>query len=467
MSNNSITFINQLAPDSKIAFHSELAVEKNVSYGDLRVLSRELNLICNKSLIILRIENSPEVLAFYAAAMEAKIPVMLLDEEIPKEQVDKLVKTYLPGYLVNFQFSFDGFSDISLENSKIHFQCSSLIPSEVNENLGLLLATSGSTGSPKFVRLSHLAIRSNADSISQALHLDENEKAITTLPSSYTYGLSVINSHLHVGGSIVVTQLPLISSDFWALVKNFEVTSFAGVPTSYLLLKQMKWSPKEFSSLRYVTQAGGRLQDKDRQYFLDLFEEFGVDFVVMYGQTEATARITICPKDILKLHISAAGIVIPGGAIHIANPDANGIGEVIYKGPNVMMGYAESAKDLILEDSLKGELVTGDLGYLSDFVLYLTGRTKRIVKIFGVRVSLDDVDSWLSDFGKSASVQGNDSVEIFIENENADLSEIRSKLATYLNVNPRGISIRHINVIPLLSSGKIDYQELLRIASTK
>lgn len=458
------SFINAKAQDSAVALMS--GNSSPVTYGQLRQLSSDLKNLYQAGFMMLRIENTLEALAFYIAAVEAKIPLMLLDQEIPEDYLFNLIEIYKPSFIVNTSNDYRGFSSLGLKVSALEIQKNNFELSEVNQNLGLLLATSGSTGSPKFVRLSHKAIRENARSISSALKINESERAITTLPSSYTYGLSVINSHIVAGASIVVTQVPMISNDFWELVSSFKVTSFAGVPTSYLLLKQMKWSPELYPSLRYVTQAGGRLQDDDRLYFLNLFGKSSVDFIIMYGQTEATARISICPTNILKENISAAGLVIPNGEIHINNQDSNGVGEVIYRGPNVMMGYAESATDLKLGDVLQGELVTGDLGYLSNSILFLTGRTKRIVKIFGVRVSLDDVDAWLSKYGRAVSVQGNDSVVIFLENESVDITEAKASLAQHLGVNSRGIKFQLIREIPLMSSGKIDFQTLQKLVSS-
>jgi acyl-CoA synthetase (AMP-forming)/AMP-acid ligase II len=209
-----------------------------------------------------------------------------------------------------------------------------------------------------------------------------------------------------------------------------------------------------------MTQAGGRLHDVDREYFINMLSPFGIEFIVMYGQTEATARITICPPELLKMNISSAGVPIPNGEIQIRESNSEGIGRVVYVGKNVMMGYATSGSDLPRGDDLNGVLETGDLGYILDGALFLTGREKRIVKIFGARVSLDDVDEWLAEFGNGASIQGNDRIEIFFETESIDAHEVKRVISQRLGVHSSGVNVNIIDEIPLLRNQKIDTQAL-------
>jgi acyl-CoA synthetase (AMP-forming)/AMP-acid ligase II len=182
----------------------------------------------------------------------------------------------------------------------------------------------------------------------------------------------------------------------------------------------------------------------------------------MYGQTEATARITITHPQDLFTDVSTAGRAVAGGELEIRSPDENGTGEVWYRGPNVMLGYAEHADDLARPDDMGSVLETGDLGYLVDGMLFLTGRSKRIVKIFGKRVSLDDVDQWVQARTDGVAVQGNDAVVLFVVGE-ADAG-LRTDLAEFLHVHPTGVRVVELDDIPLMSSGKIDYQELNRRA---
>ena len=428
-----------------------------ITYGELRNLAKMLKQSYKGGIALLKIANRLQELSLYISFIEAKIPVMLLDSNIENDYFELLVKSYRPSLIVAQEAPEQDYSLSSIANS-VWVRNSAGSPA--NPLLGQLLATSGSTGSPKFVRLSHGAVRANARDIAAGLNIDTTDRGITCLPSSYTYGLSIVNSHIYAGASVVVTDETVVSQEFWELFNQYAVTSFAGVPTSYKFLKQMRWSPAKYKSLRYVTQAGGRLHDDDRKYFLDLFESNGIDFMIMYGQTEATARITICPPSFLKHNISTAGFAIQNGELHINDADEEGVGSVVYKGPNVMLGYAESADDLLLGDINKGVLETGDLGYLKENALFLTGRSKRIVKIFGIRVSLDDVDAWINQSASGVALQGNDCLEIFVEASDTNLENLKSGLSKKLSVHPSGIKIHIVESLPLLTSGKIDMQSL-------
>lgn len=449
------------ALDDQVALFDGLG--RKVTYGALKSLANQFIDAYDAGLLIIKIANRLDVVTAYAALLQARVPCLLIDEEVDQAYFDTLVASYEPSYLFVPDSSVAGYTSQGISSGDWMLLKRDSEGAPVHSDLALMLSTSGSTGSPKFVRLSHDAIRANSYDIAEGLNLTNNERAVTCLPCSYTYGLSIVNSHLAVGASILVTNEAVVSSEFWNLVRDHEITSLAGVPTTYKMLKQMRWSPKDTPSLRYVTQAGGRLHDSDRQYFVDLLDEFSIDFVVMYGQTEATARITICPVEVLRTNISTAGMPIPNGSISIADPDSHGVGHVIYSGVNVMMGYAESKEDLLLADEYKGVLDTGDLGYIFNDALFLTGRSKRIVKIFGTRVSLDDVDGWISSYGQGVAVQGNDCVEIFMETSTLPSTELKTLLAGRLKLHSSGIRITQIDALPLLPSGKLDMQALTRL----
>lgn len=435
------------------------------TYKDLKVLSSLVPETLRAGLVILAAENTIESVARYIACIEANIPVLLLDVDIEQSYLEDVIQRFRPVGLVGFNRHLPGYFVCSNEFFG-EYLVSDAEPAAVHSELCVMLATSGSTGNPKFVKLSRTNIISNAHAIAMSLGISTSEKAITSLPFSYTYGLSVINSHLVSGAQLCVSDAPVVSQDFWEAVNKHNVTSIAGVPTTYRMLKQMRWNPQPYPSLRYMTQAGGRLPDVDRQYFLDLLTEANIRFYVMYGQTEATARISVAPPELLRSHISTAGLPIPGGSFSITNPDVTGAGEVKYSGPNVMMGYAETEEDLVAPQEKPQVLITGDVGYLEDGALFLVGRTKRIVKIFGVRVSLDDVDKWLSTRGHGVAVQGNDIVVVYLEEPFEDVKTLRAELSDYLKVNRAGIRVEVIPEIPLLSSGKIDFQRLTVMATS-
>lgn len=456
-------FPREFCDENKAAF---IQVEQRVTFGELNTLTKIWeNSFSTGGFALLRIGNDIESLSAYVALMQSGIPTMLIDREASPEYEAELIQRFKPRFLVgsvNFEGRvIDVFKDF--KHPPV-IECENW--AKVSKKLCMLLGTSGSTGSPKFVRLSHEAVSTNARDIADMLSITNEDVGITSLPPSYTYGLSVINSHLAVGAAILVTDSGVTTVDFWKAVSTHNVTSFAGVPTTYTMLRQMRWSLSDYPSLKYSTQAGGRLLDEDRHYFWKMFENLSKSFIVMYGQTEATARISITPHAMLKNNISTAGVAVNSGSLTIKNKNSVGIGEIIFRGPNVMMGYAESEVDLTLDDVLQGVLETGDLGYLKDNLLFITGRSKRIVKIFGIRVSLDDVDAWLTNYGSGVAVQASDKICVFMTylNEKVTLEVIRQDLAKHLSVNIRGVNTKLIQELPLLNNGKIDAVKLQELA---
>lgn len=342
----------------------------------------------------------------------------------------------------------------------------------IHPDLSLLLSTSGSTGSPKLVRLSAANVLANGEAIRQALRIDEDERAITSLAFSYSFGLSVVHSHLLSGASLVVSGRNLMLRNFWDDVRTFGATSFSGVPYSYELIRRIGFERMELPTLRTLAQAGGKLGRDMIAYFHGLMAERGGEFIVMYGQTEATARISVLPPELLPAKLGSVGFPLPGGELEVRRLDGEGVaapgetGELVYRGPNVMMGYAESREDLKRGDELEGRLVTGDSGYIDgDGCLYITGRLKRFAKVMGLRVNLDEVEGRLQGAGSVAALDGGDEVVICCEpgSESAVRQGI-AELAGKMKIHPRNFRLEVVDRFPLLSNGKVDYQTLRELA---
>ncbi|MGH3201153.1 MAG: AMP-binding protein [Streptosporangiaceae bacterium] len=339
-------------------------------------------------------------------------------------------------------------------------------------DLALLLATSGSTDNPKVVRISQANLEANAVSIVAALGIDAAERAITSLPLSHCYGLSVLNSHLVAGASIAVCADRVLSTRFWRTVAGNAVTSFAGVPAVYELLRARRFDPALYPSLTTLTQAGGQLSGDHIGHYADLMERQGGFFWVMYGQTEATARITCLPAVNWRSRPGSVGRVIPGGRLGIEDPDGVPLpdgqqGAIVYYGPNVMLGYAQSRADLAQGDLLGGRLVTGDLGYLLDGYLYLTGRAKRIVKILGYRVELDQVEMAFAAAGPARAVRGDgENIVVFVEGPGDQYEAVRRQLCGQLGLPPGVLTVRPVEAIPVTRTGKADYGALTRLAAS-
>jgi hypothetical protein len=281
----------------------------------------------------------------------------------------------------------------------------------LHPDLALLLSTSGSTGSPKLVRLSRQNVRSNALAIAEALRLTEDDRAITSLPLHYCFGLSVLHSHLVAGGSVVLSEGSVLGEELWNAVDELGVTTMAVVPHTVELLEATGALERPHASLRLLAQAGGRMHPDRVLRTAELGRRQGWELSVMYGQTEATARICVLDPALVADNPDAVGRPVAGTSLHLDTtvPEASdGSGEVVVRGPGVMMGYAEHVDDLAL-GAMLSELRTGDLGRIGpDGLLRLVGRRSGFVKVMGLRIDLNMVESALEALGYVACVGGDD-----------------------------------------------------------
>jgi long-chain acyl-CoA synthetase len=340
-------------------------------------------------------------------------------------------------------------------------------PSEIHDQLALLLGTSGTTGSRKYVRLSVSNVAANASSIADYIGIEPAERPITSLPLHYSFGLSVLNSHWHAGAAVVLTSDSIVQRSFWDAVRQRGCTSLAGVPYTYQLLERIGYRDMRLPSLLTMQQAGGAMSRSLISTYAEHMASRDGRLFVMYGQTEATARIAYVPPERLPDKVGAAGIAIPEGhlRIDVGNEPESGtpqIGEVVYEGPNVMLGYAEGREDLAAGDDLDGVLHTGDIGYLDDDgYLWLTGRSKRIAKVYGLRVNLDEVEAMLREQGPAAVVAGDDRIWGFCAFGTVETVEaLRRSLSRRVNVHPSALELRRVAELPVSSAGKVDYRAI-------
>jgi acyl-coenzyme A synthetase/AMP-(fatty) acid ligase len=335
------------------------------------------------------------------------------------------------------------------------------------EQLALLLTTSGSTGSPKLVRQSYRNILANAEAIAKYLELDNSERPITTLPMHYTYGLSVINSHLLVGATLIMTNKGYMQREFWQTFKEQGATSIAGVPYNYEMLKKLRFFQMELPSLRCLTQAGGKLAPELHKEYAEYAEQSGKRFYVMYGQTEATARMSYLPYKSSLEKYGSIGIAIPGGEFSLIDAEgdvitaADVVGELVYRGENVTLGYAESGADLAKGDENNGILITGDMAKRdNEGYYYIVGRKRRFLKIFGNRVNLDECERLLgTEFETDCACIGTDD-HMIIYIVSSKVEEVRRFVSTKTGLNPSAFAVHETGAIPKNEAGKTLYSAL-------
>jgi acyl-coenzyme A synthetase/AMP-(fatty) acid ligase len=432
----------------------------------------------SKKLFILFCDNSYETIVLYLSVLASGNCVMLLDYKLNEELKKSIVLSYKPEFIVGryeLEDSFGFKKEIKkIETRKVYVYANEnkSTAEEINPELFLLLSTSGSTGSSKFVRLSQKNVESNAESICEYLSIKESDITITVLPIHYSYGLSVLNTHLNAGACVIVTNRSVIEKDFWEIFKKHNCSNFSGVPYTYQMMQRLKFHTMELPSLKYFTQAGGHLNSAAKKYFIDSAEEKKVKFIVMYGQTEATARISYLPFEKNREKIDSIGIAVPGGKLKIMNGDteinqAEVNGEIVYQGDNVMLGYAESREDLAKGDEMNGVLHTGDLGYYdTDGFFFVTGRIKRFIKLFGNRINLDDVERLIeSELKIAAAVSGkDDKLYILTETSGEDTDEkIKNLLSEKLKLHFTVLTIKDTDKLPVSLNGKKDYEEVKSI----
>lgn len=446
----------------------------SVSYQELDGKADELvQAAGNRCLVFVLCSNTIGSVLGYTAFINSGIVPLLINSNLERSLLTNLLKIYSPKFLwipEGKKEEFPGMETVFGDCGYILLKTGYDKEYAMHDELALLLTTSGSTGSPKFVRQSYRNIRSNTESIVKYLELDKTERAISTLPMNYTYGLSIINTHLYVGATILLTDKGLMQKEFWNFFKEEEATSFGGVPYTYEMLDKLRFYRMDLPYLRTMTQAGGKLTPELHEKFARYAEEKGKRFVVMYGQCEATARMGYLPAGMAVSKKGSMGIPIPGGSFKLIDTDGSEIdtpettGELVYEGDNVTLGYAECGEDLIKGDERNGVLVTGDMAQFDkDGYYYIVGRKKRFLKIYGNRVNLDEMDRLIKTrFSIEAACGGvDDHLFIFITDPDLE-SDVKEYAVETTKLNPAAFKIVVLNEIPKNDAGKTLYKELAK-----
>jgi acyl-CoA synthetase (AMP-forming)/AMP-acid ligase II len=451
---------------------------ESLSYAELSALTDQfVAALPERGFLFCLCENILPSLVGYVACMTHHIPAVLLDGSKDLELVMCLIDVYQPEYLwmPTARIAEMGGKTIyqygaySLQRMTYASPLSSQERLICND-LALCLTTSGSTGSPKLVRLSEQNLQSNAESIAEYLGITEQERPITTLPMYYSFGMSVINSHLIKGATLLLTDKAVTQREFWTFLKEQRATSIAGVPYTYEILKKLRFFRMDLPYLKTMIQAGGKLNADFVKEYVDYAEQHGKEFIVMYGQTEAAPRMSYLPFDKAVEKYASIGIAIPGGELLVVDGEDNEIetpyvdGELVYVGDNVCLGYAECRADLGKSDENEGVLHTGDIAHFDEEgYFYITGRMKRFVKVWGNRTNLDATEQLVKSITPNCACGGvDDLITVFVTEDGLE-ERIKALLCEKTGFNPRAFRVMRLEAIPVKPSGKVDYPALQKL----
>lgn len=444
-----------------------LAARGELSYGALaqsadawaRATSARLPSGVVRPLVLLEAQNTIASIVRYVGCLRARWPVILAAADKPHSH-SPIAGIYAPNVHVR---GGGETAETRIESTK---------PLALHPELAVLLSTSGTTGAAKLVRLSADNLHSNAQAIASYLELSSADQAITTLPYHYSYGMSVLHSYWLSGASVVLTESSLVDTAFWDLARSQRVTSLALVPTQFDLLDKLPPLNEQLPTLRYVTQAGGKLRPRLARDFAERAAQQAWKLFIMYGQTEASPRMAFLPAEDATAWHDSIGQAVPGGALQLVDAtgaaieEANIHGELVYQGPNVMMGYALGPEHLSAEPG-PSVLRTGDIAErLPNGYFKIVGRASRFLKLFGLRVSLDEVESQLASAGHRVFASGSDDRLVLFVQEPTDPTALAYELARRYGWPESAVRGERLQEPPLLASGKVDSRALSRLAAT-
>jgi long-chain acyl-CoA synthetase len=440
------------------------------SYNDVQSLSDRLGShLPERGLAFILADNRPEAVVGYIGCLRSRVPAALFSADLHPSFLSALLAAYKPPCIwlpqqraaeIPDAKELHRFGNYVLLNT-------GYAPQPVFEALALLVTTSGSTGSPKLVRLSYDNLVANTTSIAAYLHIETHDRALTSLPMHYVYGLSVLNSHLHAGAAVVLTKASLAEKRFWLLMEKYRITSISGVPYTFEMLRKLHWQQMNVPGLKTLTQAGGKLRPDLVREFAAASQQAGIRFYVMYGAAEATARMSYLPPELALEHPGSIGIPIPGGEFWIEDENGQTIrqpgitGELCYRGPNVSLGYASCSGDLARGDERGGILHTGDLAQRDELGLYsIVGRRNRFLKLFGNRVNLEELEQIVRGAGIDCACGGDDQALRIYITDASSRKEALTVVQQMTRLHPAALRIIELEKIPRNPFGKIAYGDL-------
>lgn len=454
-------------PQNKIALIDSDG--QQATYGEVVDFSNVFStVIAQRTLIYVLNNNTLGSALGYLASMVNRVVPLMLSSTMDSQLLAELIDTYHPEYLWKPIDMVCEEENVMFEKCGYVLVSTGLEPYPLYEDLSLLLTTSGSTGSPKLVRHSYNNLEAQARNISAFFEAKKDDKPMVDLPINYTMGLSVLNSYLYAGATALLTGLNPLSPKYWEFLKTNEATVLTNVPYYYEILKKLRFFRMDLPYLQIITQGGGKMSDELYMECAEYAQRTGKKFIPTYGQTEGSARMAYLPAELALEKCGSIGRAIPNGKLYLINDDESIInepdvvGEMVYEGPNVTLGYAVKGEDLILGDERHGVLKTGDMVKMdADGCFYIVGRKKRFLKLWGYRVGLDECENIIKGaFDVECACVGDDERMRIYVNSEAELDAIKKYIASKTNVNSSAFEVHYIEKLPRNDAGKILYSKL-------
>ncbi|MBR5678999.1 MAG: AMP-binding protein [Paludibacteraceae bacterium] len=426
----------------------------HVTYGEIIELAAHIkNIVSERALCFMLVENNVQCVQWVMASLISKRLVpLILNAKTDDTLYSNLLDTYKPAYI---------WQSGILTRTK-----NEIAP--LYEHLSHLLPTSGSTGSPKLVRHCYDNIEAAGLNISTFFELKELDRPLMVLPLYYTMGLSMVFSHFIVGATILITGRNMTDPVFWSFIKEKHATSFTGVPYSFQILNMMRFFRMDLPDLELLTQGGGKMERNLNLKFAEYCRDNGKRWIATYGQSECTARMAYLPAKWAIEKVGSIGIAVPNGELSLIDTDGNIItaphteGEMCYRGKNVTLGYATCLDDLQKGDERHGYIRTGDLAYFDeDGCYYIVGRKGRFLKLFGMRVGLDECEQIIaSDCQVESACVGTDEKMIVYITNASKTQAVKDALVEKTHIVATSFEIRVIPEIPKNEAGKKLYSKL-------
>lgn len=415
-------------------------------------------------------ENTVGALVSYVSCEHNKTVPLMLSAGLDQELLDGLLDTYTPKYIWVSERKCEKFSKykelVRRYGYVLYETGNDIYP--VDSRLSLLLTTSGSTGSPKLVRYKEGNLEANAKNVANVFGWTKKERPFCDLPMNYTMGLNVVNSHLWVGATIVLTTYNIMSTEYWKMMKEQRCTNITGVPFSYEVFFRLRFQRMQLPDMYTFAEGGGKLTDKMFMDMVDYAEKNGKRFIATFGTTETSARLAFLDPKEARNRCGSIGKAIPEGKLSLIDDEGNEIddivaeGEMVYEGPNVTMGYAVDKEGLMAGDDFNGRYVTGDIARRDeDGFYYIIGRKGRFLKLLGYRVSLDQCECLIkTEFGINCACTGTDKAMIVYITDSKKTDEIATFILEKIHLYKSLVKVRTIDSIPLNENGKVMYRML-------